>query len=193
MSTTTSPFKIAIYCIWTFQFGWLLATSIASIFSGGNVPNPIALILLLFPITFEGFLLFTTASCFSALSPWTRRLNKFFYETRDWAMILPVLTIVWLLGIVMIAGFVAQDLIAGGGYLTKSIGFLNTRISSVIALVVYIGGIFSFIPLPFWNIYVGVQACIRVKNLKSPEEEAIGLTAKGDDDEWNDFQDNRGN
>ncbi|KAM0197462.1 hypothetical protein ACHAPA_001351 [Fusarium lateritium] len=191
MSTATSPFKTAVYCIWSFQFGWLLVTSICSIFSGGNIPNPIALLLLLFPISFEGFLVFTAASCFSALSRWTRPLNKFFYETRDWAMILPVLTIVWLLGIFMVAGFAAQDLIAGGGSLTKTLGFLNTRISSIIALVVYIGGMFSFIPLPFWTIYVGVQACIRVKNLKSPEEEAIGLTAK-DDDEWNDFQDNRG-
>ncbi|SPJ71503.1 uncharacterized protein FTOL_01231 [Fusarium torulosum] len=192
MSTATSPFKIALYCIWSFQFGWLLTTSICSIFSGGNVPNPVALLLLLFPISFEGFLLFTAASCFPALSQWTRRLNKFFYETRDWAMILPVLTIVWLLGISMVAGFAAQDLIAGGGLLTKTLEFLNTRISSVIALVVYIGGIFTFIPLPFWTIYVGVQACIRVKNLKNPEEEAIGLTAK-EDDEWNDFQDDRGN
>jgi hypothetical protein len=106
-------------------------------------------------------------------------------------MILPVLTIVWLLGIFMVAGFAAQDLIAGGGLLTKSLGFLNTRVSSVLALVVYIGGVFTFIPLPFWTIYVGVQACIRVKNLKSPEE-TIGLTAK-EDDEWNDFQDDRGN
>jgi hypothetical protein len=35
---------------------------------------------------------------------------------------------------------------------------------------------------------------MRVKNLRSPEEEeAMGLTTKDDDDEWNDFQDNRGN
>ncbi|RKL13999.1 hypothetical protein BFJ68_g6815 [Fusarium oxysporum] len=36
---------------------------------------------------------------------------------------------------------------------------------------------------------------MRVKNLRSPEEEeTMGLTTKDDDDdEWNDFQDNRGN
>ncbi|KAF5002867.1 hypothetical protein FGRMN_28 [Fusarium graminum] len=195
MSTATSIFKTAIYATWSFQFGWLLISSICTIFAPPGVDNPLGLIILVLPISFEVFLLFTTASCFPALSPWTRRFNRFFYETRDWAMVLPVCSILWILGVMMIASMVAIDLISGGGPLTRTIGFINTRVSTVLAYIVYIGGMFTFIPLPFWTLYVGVQACLRVKNLKSPDEiEALGLMAKDDDDnEWNDFQDNRGN
>ncbi|KAM0345546.1 hypothetical protein ACHAPU_006474 [Fusarium lateritium] len=194
MSTATPIFETAIYAIWSFQFGWLLISSICTIFAPPGVTNPIGLIILALPISFEGFLLFTTASCFPALSPWTRRFNRFFYETRDWAMILPVFSILWIIGILMIASMVVIDLISGGGSLTRTLGFLNTRVSTVLAYIVYIGGMFTFVPLPFWTLYIGVQACLRVKNLKSPEEEeALGLMAKDNDDEWNDFQDDRGN
>ncbi|KAG9508041.1 hypothetical protein J7337_001599 [Fusarium musae] len=156
MSTERSPFKTAVYGLWSYQFGFLLFAETYQLLVDSL---SFRLLFLLLPFTFELFLLFTTASRIPKLAPWTKHFHRFFYETRDWAMVLPVLSILWVFGILMVAGLVFTDLI-GSGY-----GPINKTL-----------------------------ACMRVKNLRSPEEEeTIGLTAKDDDDDWNYFQDNRGN
>ncbi|KAF5971924.1 hypothetical protein FCOIX_9635 [Fusarium coicis] len=191
MSTERPPFKTAVYCLWSYQFGFLLFAETYQLLVDSL---SFRLLFLLLPFTFELFLLFTTASRIPMLAPWTKRFHRFFYETRDWAMVLPVLSILWVFGILMVAGLVFTDLIGSGyGPINKTLVFIQSWLGFVV-YIIYIGGVISFIPLPFWTAFVGFQACMRVKNLRSPEEEeAIGLTAKDDDDEWNDFQDNRGN
>ncbi|KAF4343269.1 hypothetical protein FBEOM_2860 [Fusarium beomiforme] len=191
MSTEKSTFKTTAYGLWSFQFGYFLIAGVSQIRADEYKYIPLMILFLLVPFSFELFLLFTTASCISVLAPWTKRFRKFFYETRDWAMVLPVLTILWFFGVVLIGGGVLSDLIAGGP-INRTLGFIYSYLGFFV-YIIYIGGVITFIPLPFWVLFVGFQACMRVKNLRSPEEEeAIGLTAK-DDDEWNDFQDNRGN
>jgi hypothetical protein len=190
MSTERSLFKTTAYGLWSFQFGFLLIAETHQVLVDSFTSSPMLILLLLIPFTFELFLLFTTASYIPILAPSTKRFHKFFYETRDWAMVLPVLSIVWIFGVLLISGLVFTDLI-GGGPINRTLGFIQSYLGFV-AYIVYIGGVIIFIPLPFWAAFVGFQACMRVKNLRSPEEEeAMGLTAK-DDDEWNDFEDNRG-
>ncbi|CVK84739.1 uncharacterized protein FMAN_01667 [Fusarium mangiferae] len=191
MSTERSLFKTVVYGLWSYQFGFLLFAETYQLLVHSL---SFRLLFLLLPFTFELFLLFTTASRIPILAPWTKRFHRFFYETRDWAMVLPVLSILWIFGILMVAGLVFTDLIGSGyGPINKTLVFIQSYLGFVV-YIVYIGGVITFIPLPFWTAFVGFQACMRVKNLGSPEEEeAIGLTAKDDDDQWNDFQDNRGN
>ncbi|KAF5647557.1 uncharacterized protein FTJAE_1613 [Fusarium tjaetaba] len=190
MSTERSPFKTAVYSLWSYQFGFLLFAETYQLLVHSL---SFRLLFLLLPFTFELFLLFTTASRIPMLAPWTKRFHRFFYETKDWAMVLPVLSILWVFGILMVAGLVFTDLIGSGyGPINKTLVFIQSWLGFFV-YIVYIGGVISFIPLPFWTAFVGFQPCMRVKNLRSPEEEeAIGLTAKDDDNEWNDFQDNRG-
>ncbi|KAF5676211.1 hypothetical protein FCIRC_7132 [Fusarium circinatum] len=189
MSTERSLFKTAVYGLWSYQFGFLLFAETYQLFVDSL---SFRLLFLLLPFTFELFLLFTTASRIPILAPWTKRFHRFFYETRDWAMVLPVLSILWIFGILMVAGLVFIDLI-GSGPINRTLGFIQSYLGFVV-YIIYIGGVVTFIPLPFWTAFVGFQACMRVKNLRSPEEEeAMGLAAKDDDDEWNGFQNNRGN
>ncbi|KAF5609147.1 uncharacterized protein FSUBG_4157 [Fusarium subglutinans] len=188
MSTERSLCKTAVYGLWSYQFGFLLFAETYQLFVDSL---SFRLLFLLLPFMFELFLLFTTASRIPILAPWTKRFHRFFYETRDWAMVLPVLSILWVFGILMVAGLVFTDLI-GSGPINRTLGFIQPYLGFVV-YIIYIGGVVTFIPLPFWTAFVGFQACMRVKNLRSPEEEeAMGLTAKDDDDEWNGFQDNRG-
>jgi hypothetical protein len=189
-------FKTAVYAIWCFQWGFLTATF--CIYHELSIPNPFYAILatalsLPIPLSLELFLLYTTASRFSRLDPHTRKFNKFFYETRDWAMILPIFSILWFLFVLWWALLTIMDLFTHGP-VANSLE-LVFYVSPAIAYVFYLGGVLLYIPLPIWVIVTGFGACKRVRNLKSPEEEeAINLTNKnGDEDEWNDFQDDRGN
>ncbi|KAF4447418.1 hypothetical protein F53441_9029 [Fusarium austroafricanum] len=185
MSTENSIFKTAVYGLWSFQLGCL---TIPHLFV-----RWVMIIPLFIPLTLEMFLLFTTASRISIMAPWTKRFNRFFYETRDWAMILPIMSILWLFGLFLVVAGTFMDLIAHSGPTDATLNFIAKHLGAAVFYVIYLGGIISYISLLFWVLVGGFQACMRVKNLRSPEEEeAMTLTAK-DDDEWNDFQDNRRN
>jgi hypothetical protein len=193
-SKATSIFKTAVYAIWSFQWGFLTATF--CIYHELSIPNPFYAILttaltLPIPLSMELFLLYTTASRFSRLDPHTRKFSRFFYETRDWAMILPILSILWFLCVLYWGLLTLMDLYTHGP-VAKTLELLF-MFSTPIGYVCYIGGMLLYTPLPIWVIVTGIGACRRVRNLKSPEEEALNLTTKNDgEDEWNDFQDNRG-
>ncbi|RGP81208.1 hypothetical protein FLONG3_663 [Fusarium longipes] len=195
-SKITSILKTTVFAIWSFQWGFL--TTIFCIYHELSIPNPFYAVLttvlsLPIPLSFELFLLYTLASRFSRLDPYTRKFNKFFYETRDWAMILPILSILWFLFVLWWALLAIMDLVTAGP-VAQSIGLVYS-VSKAVGYVFYAGGVLLYIPLPIWVIVTGVGACRRVRNLKSPIEiEATNLTTKdGDEDEWNDFQDDRGN
>ncbi|CEI64509.1 hypothetical protein FVEN_g12000 [Fusarium venenatum] len=193
-SKAASILKTAVYSIWSYQWGFLTATF--CIYHELSIPNPFYAILttvltLPIPLSMELFLLYTAASRFSRLDSHTRKFNKFFYETRDWAMILPILSILWFLCVLYWGLLTMMDMIAYGP-VAKTIDFLCIYVKPI-GYAVYIGGILLYIPLPVWVIVTGIGACRRVRNLKSPEEEVTHLTTKNDDeDQWNDFQDNRG-
>ncbi|KAF4972535.1 hypothetical protein FSARC_922 [Fusarium sarcochroum] len=102
------------------------------------------------------------------------------------------MSILWLISMLFIAGMTFLDLIDRGP-VNNTLTFISNHFTGVVAGIVYVGSILYFIAMGFWVIWAGIKAFRRVCNLKSPEEEeAMALTAK-DDDEWNDFQDDRGN
>ncbi|KAM0551810.1 hypothetical protein ACHAPJ_008381 [Fusarium lateritium] len=190
MSTEKSPFKATAFGLWSLLFGFLWSAATYRALS--HTPTAFLLIFLLIAFTLEAFLLFKTASYIPALSPWTRRFTKFFYETRDSAMVLPIMSIIWLISILFIAGMTFIDLISPGP-VSNTLTFISNHFTGVVAGIIYVGSILNLIALGFWVIWAGIKAFQRVYRLKSPEEEeAMALTAK-DDDEWNDFQDDREN
>ncbi|CAF3513309.1 unnamed protein product, partial [Fusarium graminearum] len=193
-SKVGSMLKTAVYALWSFQWGFFTATF--CIYHELSIPNPFHAVLttvltLPIPLSLELFLLYTTASRFSCLDLHTRKFNTFFYKTRDWAMILPIFSILWFL-CVLWWGLLAMMDMYSYGPVAKTVEFLCLSFKPI-GYTVYIGGVLLYIPLPFWVIVTGTGACRRVRNLKSPEEEeATNLTTKNDDEEWNAFQDNRG-
>ncbi|KAI6761361.1 hypothetical protein HG531_001914 [Fusarium graminearum] len=192
-SKVGSMLKTAVYALWSFQWGFFTATF--CIYHELSIPNPFHAVLttvltLPIPLSLELFLLYTTASRFSCLDLHTRKFNTFFYKTRDWAMILPIFSILWFL-CVLWWGLLAMMDMYSYGPVAKTVEFLCLSFKPI-GYTVYIGGVLLYIPLPFWVIVTGTGACRRVRNLKSPEEEeTTNLTTKNDDEEWNAFQDNR--
>ncbi|KAF5027717.1 hypothetical protein F66182_201 [Fusarium sp. NRRL 66182] len=122
--------------------------------------------MLLIPFTLEIFLLFKTASYMSYLSPWTKRSNRFFYQDRGSAMVLPILSIPWLVSALLIGGIAFVNVVAGGSPLGNILNFLG-----IFAALFFWAGVLYYIPLVGWVVWAGVEALLRVIRLKSPEEE----------------------
>ncbi|KAL4730771.1 hypothetical protein ACLX1H_002810 [Fusarium chlamydosporum] len=195
-SKAASILKTTVYAIWSIQFTYL--TAIFCIWHELSIPNPFYAILttvlsLPLPLSLTLFLIYTTASRFSRFDPYTRKFNKFFYETRDWAMVLPILSILWFICVLWWGLLVFMDIVLDNGPVSKAIALLCT-IFNFVGSGLFYGGVLVYIGLPFWVLVTGFDACRRVWNLKSAGEgEATRLTTEHDDeDEWNDFQDNRG-
>ncbi|KAJ4137366.1 hypothetical protein NW768_002952 [Fusarium equiseti] len=194
-SKVASVLATTVYTIWCIQWGFLTATF--CIYHELSIPNPFYAVLttvltLPIPLLLWFFLLYTTASRFPSLDSRTRKFNKFFYETRDWAMILPMFSILWFINVLWWGLLFVMDLFSNGP-LSKCIGLLYLLLN-VVGTALVVLGMIVYTALPIWVVVTGFGAFRRVWNLKSPgEEEATRLTAKDGDEEWNDFQDDRGN
>ncbi|KAF4993276.1 hypothetical protein FDECE_13471 [Fusarium decemcellulare] len=195
MSTAKSLFRAAAFGLWSLLFGFLTGKIIY--WDLANITAVIAVLFLLGAMTLEAFLLFKTVSYIPAISSWTARLNFFFYESRDSAMLLPILSLVWLLNLFIVGGVVIVDL-AVGGPISQMLSFMvkHGAFWKAVATVLYICGVLYYFALVAWVFYAGIKAMYRVvRQLKTPEEEAAVALIAGtkDDDEWNDWQDNHGN
>lgn len=194
-SKAASILATTVYAIWCIQWGFMTATW--CIWEELSIPNPFYAVLttvlaLPIPLSFWLFLLYTTASRFPSMDRHTRNFNKFFYETRDWAMILPIFSILWFICTLWWGLLFVMDQFSHGT-LSKCIGFLYLLLN-VVGTALVVVGMIVYTALPIWVVVTGFGAFRRVWNLKSPgEEEATRLTAKDGDEEWNDFQDDRGN
>ncbi|KAM5355283.1 hypothetical protein ACJ41O_001929 [Fusarium nematophilum] len=191
MPTEGSTFRAVAFGLWAIQFGVMMICELilGALFSRGGL---IVSLSTLVALPLEAFLIFKSASNIPSLAPSTAQFNRFFYESRDSAMALPVLSILWLLCLFLTGGLALVDLMSGGP-LNMFLGALAKSVSPLIAVIAtllcYVGMVY-YLPLMGWMIWTGGRAMVRVVKLRrGPDEEAgVGLMSKDDDGVWNEYQ-----